>query len=125
MKYLKSLDSFDKHITEKRVTVKRRYTENHPAKSISTAARVRNSVIEAIQSEINVIIGNIGDTAKLFEQNQLILNTFTAEGIFNSLMSYIGMSQEQRKNIVESSIYNLNYLLDNDKSLETWISIIE
>lgn len=48
MKYLKSLDSFDKHITEKRVTVKRRYTENHPAKSISTAARVRNSVIEAM-----------------------------------------------------------------------------
>lgn len=84
-----------------------------------------NSVIEAIQSEINVIVGNIGDTAKLFDQNQLILNTFTAEGIFNSLMSYIGMSQEQRKNIVESSIYNLNYLLDNDKSLETWISIIE
>ncbi len=48
MKYLKSLDSFDKYITEKRVAIKRRYTESHPAKNISTAARVRNSVIEAM-----------------------------------------------------------------------------
>ena len=48
MKHLKSIDSFSEPISEARVTVKRRYTESHPAKNISTAARVRNSVIEAM-----------------------------------------------------------------------------
>ena len=41
---MKHLKEFDDVISEKRVTVKRRYTEKHPAKNISTAARVRNSI---------------------------------------------------------------------------------
>ena len=45
MDNLKDIHDF---LTEKKVTVKRRYTESHPAKNVSTSARVRSSIIEAI-----------------------------------------------------------------------------
>ena len=49
MKYLLDLDDF---LTEKRVVYKRKYTENYPAKLASTAARVRNMVMDAMQDGI-------------------------------------------------------------------------
>ena len=44
MDNLKNIQDF---ITEKRVTVKRRYTEKYPAKNVSTAARVRYAILDA------------------------------------------------------------------------------
>lgn len=45
MKHILTLADF---ITEKRVVYKRQYTENYPAKTASTAARVRNAVMSAM-----------------------------------------------------------------------------
>jgi hypothetical protein len=45
MKHIKSLDDF---LLEKRVVIKRKYTENYPAKHASTSARVRNAVLDAM-----------------------------------------------------------------------------
>ena len=45
MKYVLNMDDF---LTEKRVVYKRKYTENYPAKTASTAARVRNAVMSAM-----------------------------------------------------------------------------
>ena len=45
---MKNLDNIDDYISEKRVTVKRRYTDNHPAKIRSTAARIRSAVFSAM-----------------------------------------------------------------------------
>jgi len=45
---MKNLKKLDTYITEKKVAVKRRYTENHPAKFVSTAAKVRNVILDSI-----------------------------------------------------------------------------
>lgn len=45
---MKNLDNIDDYIAEKRVTVKRRYTEHHPAKIRSTAAKIRSAVFNAM-----------------------------------------------------------------------------
>ena len=62
MDNLKNIQDF---ITEKRVTVKRRYTEKHPAKNVSTAARVRSAILDAVadghltEDEVNNILSEI------------------------------------------------------------------
>lgn len=62
MKYIKTLDEL---ITEKKVSYKRKYTENYPAKIVSTSARVRNTIFDAIQDgiitedELNRILSEI------------------------------------------------------------------
>ena len=84
-----------------------------------------NSVIEAIQSDINVIVGNIGDTTNLFEKNQLILSSFTADSIYKSLSFYIDMSEEQKNNNIEISKEKFNKLFNNKKTINDWISLIE
>jgi len=45
MENFKDINNF---LNEKRVTVKRRYTESHPAKNVSTEARVRSAILDAI-----------------------------------------------------------------------------
>jgi len=45
MKYILNMSDF---LTEKRVVYKRQYTENYPAQRASTAARVRNVVLDAM-----------------------------------------------------------------------------
>lgn len=45
---MKNLLNMTEHLTEKRVPVKRRYTEKHPAKLASTAAVVRNVLFDAM-----------------------------------------------------------------------------
>lgn len=62
MKYIKTLDEL---ITEKKVFYKRKYTENYPAKIVSTSARIRNAIFDAIQDgiitedELNRILSEI------------------------------------------------------------------
>lgn len=84
-----------------------------------------NSVIEAIQSDINVIVGNIGDTTNLFEKNQLILSSFSAVSIYKCLSFYIDMSEEQKNNNIEISKEKFNKLFNNKKTINDWISLIE
>jgi len=45
MKHILTLEDF---ISEKRVVYKRQYTENYPAQHVSTAARVRNAILDAM-----------------------------------------------------------------------------
>ena len=52
----------DESIQERNIIVKRKYTENHPAKSVGKAAKIRNKVLEAMkdgkisQEEFNSIV---------------------------------------------------------------------
>lgn len=39
---------FENFLNERKVTLKRKYTEAYPAKHISTSARVRNAVLDAV-----------------------------------------------------------------------------
>lgn len=77
MNNLKNIQEF---ITEKRVTVKRRYTEKHPAKNVSTAARVRNAVLDAVadghltEEEINTILAEIKAHKRWLNRNVGLFN---------------------------------------------------
>ena len=49
---MKFIKRFDELITERKVFYKRKYTENYPAKTASTSARVRNAIFDAIQDGV-------------------------------------------------------------------------
>ena len=42
------MKKFDEFIGEGKITLKRRYTENHPAVTAGSHAKIRNTVLEAI-----------------------------------------------------------------------------
>ena len=44
----KSFESFSNALNEGKVTYKRKYTENHPAKKMYSSSKVRTKVLEAI-----------------------------------------------------------------------------
>lgn len=41
--------TFEDFLNERNITLKRRYTENHPAQTVGGSARVRNAIIEALK----------------------------------------------------------------------------
>jgi len=84
-----------------------------------------NSVIEAIQSDINVIVGKIGDTTNLFEKNQLIFTSFSEASIYKSLSFYMDMTEKQKINNIEFSKDKLQKLFNNKKTINDWVSLIE
>ncbi len=43
------MDINEEPLEERNITVKRKYTENHPAKTVGKAAKIRNKVLEAIK----------------------------------------------------------------------------
>ena len=77
MNNLKNIQDF---ITEKRVTVKRRYTEKHPAKNVSTAARVRSAILDAVadghltEDEVNNILSEIKAHKRWLKRNLGLFN---------------------------------------------------
>ena len=77
MDNLKNIQDF---ITEKRVTVKRRYTEKYPAKNVSTAARVRSAILDAVadghltEDEVNNILSEIKAHKRWLKRNLGLFN---------------------------------------------------
>ncbi|MFL3662239.1 MAG: adenylyltransferase/cytidyltransferase family protein, partial [Polaribacter sp.] len=77
MDNLKDINDF---LVEKKVTVKRRYTESHPAKNVSTAARVRSSILEAIadghitEAEMSRILTELKAHKRWLNRNKTLFN---------------------------------------------------
>jgi len=77
MKNLKNIDNF---ILEKKVAVKRRYTESHPAKFISTSAKIRNILLDSIgdkhltEDEIVKILSEINAHKRWLSRNLNLFN---------------------------------------------------
>lgn len=84
-----------------------------------------NSVAEAIQSEINVVIGRIGDTADLFDESGLILKNFDHNAIYESIKYFNRMTFQEKQNNVLLSKTNLINLLDNNEAIKKWKLLIE
>ena len=84
-----------------------------------------NSVAEAIQSEINVVIGRIGDTADLFDESGLILKNFDHNAIYESIKYFNRMTLQEKQNNVLLSKTNLINLLDNNEAIKKWKLLIE
>lgn len=84
MKNIKNLEEF---ITEKKVTVKRRYTENHPAKYVSTSAKVRNAVLDAIgdgvitEEEMDKILSEIQAHKRWVSRNSKLFSVTEEDGV--------------------------------------------
>ena len=77
MDNLKDINDF---LTERKVTVKRRYTESSPAKNVSTSARVRSSVLEAIadghitEEEMTKILTELKAHKRWLNRNKTLFN---------------------------------------------------
>ena len=77
MKHILEMNEF---LNEKRVIVKRRYTEKHPAKNVSTAARIRNTVLEAIadgvitEEELKTILSELEANSRWLSRNTNLFN---------------------------------------------------
>ena len=83
MNNIKDINDF---LTEKKVTVKRRYTESHPAKNVSTSARVRTSILEAIadgqitEAEMTRILKELKAHKRWLNRNKPLFNVSEDQG---------------------------------------------
>jgi cytidyltransferase-like protein len=77
---MKNLLSINDYLTEKRVTVKRRYTESYPAKMASTSAKVRNALFDAMadghltEDELKKILTELNANKRWLGRNQSLFN---------------------------------------------------
>jgi len=107
MDNLKDINDF---LTEKKVTVKRRYTESHPAKNVSTSARVRSSIIEAIadghitEAEMAKILTELKAHKRWLNRNKTLFNiSEDQEGIKTFSLSPYG---QRVMNATKTTIIN-------------------
>jgi hypothetical protein len=84
MKNIKKLEEF---ITEKKVLIKRKYTEVYPAKFASTSARVRNAIFNAIgdgvitEEEMDKILSEIQAHKKWKSKNSKLFSVTEEDGV--------------------------------------------
>jgi len=80
MNIMKNLLNITDYLTEKRVPVKRRYTENYPAKFASTSAKVRNALFDAIadgvltEDELKKILAEVKANKRWLSRNKSMFN---------------------------------------------------
>ena len=82
-----SVEVFEEALNERRIQIKRKYTENHPALTAGKTARVRNKILEYIsdgkltQEEFNKILSELSlDSKRWLKRNQKYFNV-SEEGI--------------------------------------------
>lgn len=62
--------NFEEFLNESRITIKRQYTENHPARTVGKHATIRNTVIEAVKDgkiskeDFNAILSKVSEDQK-------------------------------------------------------------
>jgi nicotinamide mononucleotide adenylyltransferase len=77
---MKNLLGINDYLTEKKIVVKRRYTEKYPAKNVSTSARIRNTVLDAIadghltEEEIQKILSEVNAHKRWLKRNLSLFN---------------------------------------------------
>ena len=77
---MNNINDLNNFLSEKKVTVKRRYTEAHPAKNVSTLARVRSSILEAIadghitEEEMSRILSELKAHKRWLNRNKTLFN---------------------------------------------------
>lgn len=77
---MKNLLNISEYLTEKKVVVKRRYTEMYPAKYASTSAKVRNAIFDAMsdgvltEEELIKILSEINANKRWLGRNSSLFN---------------------------------------------------
>ena len=93
-------------VTESKITLKRRYTENHPALAVGKSARVRNKMLEAIgdgnitQEEFDSILKELSSNGKRWSKNNARYFNVSEEGISltrfgRKILSSITINEEE------------------------------
>ena len=80
---------------------------------------------EAIQVGLNVSIGNIGDTTEIFEDSELVFESFSEHSIYESIKNFNKLNATDRQLLIEVSQNNINNLLDNEETVKKWVKAIE
>ena len=106
------MKKFEEFIGEGKITLKRRYTENHPALTAGTHAKIRNKVLEAIadgtltQEEFDNILKEMSsDSGRWLRRNSKYFNV--AEGGISlskfgrRILNNINVSEEVKEDEVE------------------------
>jgi cytidyltransferase-like protein len=94
---MKPILSIHEFLTEKKVTVKRKYTENYPAKIVSTSAKVRNAVFDAMkdgfitEEEFNKILTAVNANKRWFSRNSAMFSIKEESGIKKYSLSPYGL----------------------------------
>jgi len=98
-----NLNDLNKFINEKKVVVKRRYTEAYPAKNISTNARVRSVILDAIsdghitEEEMTRILTELQAHKRWLKRNLSLFNiSEDQEGIRTYALSPYGQRVKDR-----------------------------
>ena len=102
-------------LNESKVTLKRRYTENHPAVTAGKSARVRNKMLEAIadgkisQEEFDSIIAELSTSSKRWMRHNAKYFNVSEEGISLSKFGKRALNQikinenkDMKKLVIES-----------------------
>ena len=84
-----------------------------------------NSVTEAIQVGLNISIGNIGDTTEIFEDSELVFESFSEYSIYESIKNFNKLNTTGRQLLIEVSQNKINNLLDNEETIKKWVKVIE
>ena len=128
----KSYHDQSDRLNERKLTIKRRYTENHPAREVGKAARVRNTILEAIadgkitQEEFDKIVSELSsDSKRWLKRNSEYFNvsedgiTLSKSGsrIFKQLKT--NTQPTMRKLVMESfrEFINANSVNENTEAI--------
>ena len=98
-----NINNLNNFLNEKKVVVKRRYTEAYPAKNISTNARVRSVILDAIsdghitEEEMSRILNTLEANKRWLSRNKTLFNiSEDQEGILTYALSPYGKRVKDR-----------------------------
>ena len=98
-----NINDLDNFLNEKKVVVKRRYTEAYPAKNVSTNARVRSVILDAIsdghitKEEMNRILTELQANKRWLKRNLSLFNiSEDQEGVTTYSLSPYGQRVKDR-----------------------------
>jgi cytidyltransferase-like protein len=106
-----NLNDLNNFLNEKRVTVKRRYTEAYPAKNVSTAARVRSTILDSIadghitEDEMTRILSELKAHKRWLSRNKGLFNISEDQaGIKTFSLSPYGLRVKNKTTILNEAL---------------------
>ena len=90
------MDINEEPLEERNITVKRKYTENHPARTVGKAAKIRNKMLEAAADgkitpeEFNTILREMStDTSRWIRRNSKFFLANSSSSTISALILFI------------------------------------
>jgi len=83
---MKNIKTYNQFLNEKRMQIKRKYTDKYPAKRISSNAKVRTAVFDAISDgiitadELKNILKEIGASSRWLSKNKKLFDISEDDG---------------------------------------------